>query len=185
MIGHPPVHGYISGVVSVLNLPLSSFATDVCTPESLKSFSLTLHPQKSLTTQGWTKWSSKWKLFQVKPQSLRYVFSNHFDTQHSLWRSPGALCAKCSHSCLCLSHRLLRPLQWLLALGSGDIILKICWHFSIWVTCILFFSNFSFWNNYVFIQLFSPLLIFKTFLRVIWHLYECTIECSAWRYLSG
>lgn len=144
MIGHPPVHGYISGVVSVLNLPLSSFATDVCTLESLKSFSLTLHPQKSLTTQGWTKWSSKWKLFQVKPQSLRYVFSNHFDTQHSLWRSPGALCAKCSHSCLCLSHRLLRPLQWLLALGFGDIILKICWHFSIWLTCILFFFFFQF-----------------------------------------
>lgn len=56
---------------------------------------------------------------------------------------------------------------------------------SDWLVFSFFFSNFSFWNNYVFIQLFSPLLIFKTFLRVIWHLYECAIECSAWRYLSG
>lgn len=51
MIGHPLVHSYISGVVSVLNLALSYSATDVCTLESLKPFSLTLHPQKLLRTQ--------------------------------------------------------------------------------------------------------------------------------------
>lgn len=39
MIGHSLVHSYISGVVSVLNLVLSYFTTDVCTLESLKSFS--------------------------------------------------------------------------------------------------------------------------------------------------
>lgn len=35
MIGHPLVHSYISGVVSVLNLVLSYFATGVCALESL------------------------------------------------------------------------------------------------------------------------------------------------------
>lgn len=52
MIGQPLVHGYISGVVSVLNLVLSYSATDVCTLESLKSFSVSIHPQKSSRTQG-------------------------------------------------------------------------------------------------------------------------------------
>lgn len=42
MIGHPLVHGYISGVVSVLNLVLSYSAVDVCTLEPLKSLSSTL-----------------------------------------------------------------------------------------------------------------------------------------------
>lgn len=42
MIGHPLVHGYISGVVSVLNLVLSYSAVDVCTLETLKSLSSTL-----------------------------------------------------------------------------------------------------------------------------------------------
>lgn len=52
MIGHPLVHGYISGVVSVLNLVLSYSATDVGTLESLKSFSSTLHSEKLSRNQG-------------------------------------------------------------------------------------------------------------------------------------
>lgn len=52
MIGHSLVHSYISGVVSVLNLALSYFTTDVCTLESLKSFSSTPHPLKSSRNQG-------------------------------------------------------------------------------------------------------------------------------------